>query len=125
VKRSLVAAGGALRRLPQRFPRELATELILTGELITADRAYELGAISRLTKPGEALAVAIELAETIAENGPLALIASKQILDQQDSWTLEEFWSNQDEITRRCSPRGRPGGRKAFAEKREAVWKGR
>src|SRR5262245_62562744 len=97
VKRGLVAAGGALRRLPQRFPRELAAELVLTGELITAERAHELGAISRLTEPGKALDAALELAETIGANGPLALVASKQILDLQDSWTMEEFWSNQDE----------------------------
>src|SRR5437588_5382235 len=80
VKRSLVAAGGALLRLPRVLPRTIAMELALTGDPIDAQRGYELGLVNRLTGPGEAVATALELAESIAVNGPLALAASKRIL---------------------------------------------
>ena len=77
VKRSLVAAGGALLRLPRALPRNVAMELALTGDPIDAERAYELGLVNRLADPGEALDAALELAETIAANGPLALAATQ------------------------------------------------
>src|SRR5438552_12103172 len=72
VKRSLVAAGGALLRLPRVLPRTVAFELALTGDPITAERAYELGLVNRLAEPGQALTAALTLAEQIAPNGPLA-----------------------------------------------------
>src|SRR5437660_9211863 len=58
VKRSLVAAGGALMRLPRVLPRNLAMELALTGEPIDAERGHELGLVNRLTDPGGALEAA-------------------------------------------------------------------
>lgn len=126
VKRGLVAAGGGLKRLPRRFPREIATELLLTGELITADQAFAYGAISRLVEPGETKATAIELARSIAANGPLALKASKQVLDAQDDWAIEEFWDKQDEITRPVfDSEDAKEGALAFKEKRDPEWKGR
>src|SRR5436190_6528733 len=66
VKRSLVAAGGALLRLPQRLPYGIAMELALTGDTITAERGYDLGLVNRLAERGEAVAAALELAGAIA-----------------------------------------------------------
>src|SRR6266540_4320258 len=54
VKRSLVAAGGALLRLPRRIPYHVAMELALTGDPITAERAAELGLVNRVADPGGA-----------------------------------------------------------------------
>jgi enoyl-CoA hydratase len=126
VKRGLVAAGGGLRRLPQRLPVGIAVELALTGDPITAERGFELGLINRLAKPGEALDAALELASRIAANGPLALTASKQILTQQRSWTDVEFWERQAAIADpvMASEDAREGAR-AFSEKRPPVWRGR
>src|SRR5207245_1614815 len=70
VKRSLVAAGGALLRLPRVLPRTIAMELALTGDFMPAERLYELGLVNRLAEPGEAVARAIELAETISVRDP-------------------------------------------------------
>jgi enoyl-CoA hydratase len=126
VKRSLVAAGGALLRLPQRMPYHLAMELALTGEPITAERAAEQGLVNRLAEPGEAVATARELAAEIAANGPLALIATKRILVEAPGWSDDEAWQRQAEISGPVfgSEDAREGAT-AFAEKRDPVWKGR
>jgi len=126
VKRSLVAAGGALLRLPRRMPYGLAMELALTGDPIDAERAQELGVINRLAEPGAAVDAALELAASIARNGPLAVAATKQVLEGQLSWSEEEFWTKQGEVTGPvfASADAREGAT-AFAEKRDPVWQGK
>ena len=125
-KRGLIAAGGALRRLPRRLPAGIAMELALTGDPILAERAYELGLVNRLADPGTVLDVALEMAATIAANGPLSLTASKAVLQQQWSWDDEEFFDRQAELADpvMTSQDAREGAR-AFAEKRAPQWQGR
>jgi enoyl-CoA hydratase len=126
VKRSLVAAGGALLRLPRAMPRNVAIELALTGEPIDAERGHALGLVNRLTDPGEALEVALALAETIAANGPLALAATKRIMVESPDWPDAEFFARQREITDPVfSSEDAREGATAFAERRDPVWKGR
>ena len=126
VKRSLIAAGGGLLRLPRVLPRTIAMELALTGEPIEAERAHELGLVNRLAEPGQALNTALELAGAIAGNGPLALAASKRILLESVDWPDAEFFQRQGEIAQPVmrSQDAREGAT-AFAEKREPEWKGR
>jgi enoyl-CoA hydratase len=126
VKRSLVAAGGGLLRLPRVLPRGIAMELALTGDPITAERGYELGLVNRLVEPGESLAAALELAGQIAPNAPLALAASKRILNESVDWTDADFWARQGEIVGPVmSSEDAREGATAFAEKRPPVWTGR
>ncbi len=126
VKRGLVAAAGALLRLPQRIPYAIAMELALTGDPIDAERAAELGLVNRVTEPGEAVAAALGLAGRIVANGPLALAASKRILVEAPGWPAGEAWARQAEIVGpvRGSEDAREGAR-AFAEKRAPAWRGR
>jgi enoyl-CoA hydratase len=126
VKRSLVAAAGALRRLPQRVPLGVAMEMALTGDPISAERAHALGLVNRVTEPGGAVDAALELAAAIRRNGPLALDATKEILLRQADWSEEEFWREQGEIAGPVmSSEDAREGATAFSEKRDPVWRGR
>jgi enoyl-CoA hydratase len=126
VKRSLIAAGGALLRLPRSLPHTIVMELALTGDPILAERAYELGLVNRLTEPGQAVTTALELAEAIGVNAPLALAATKRILVESVDWPQGEFFERQRAIADPvfASEDAREGSL-AFAERRAPVWQGR
>jgi enoyl-CoA hydratase len=126
VKRGLVAAAGGLIRLPKRIPYHLAMELALTGDPVTAERAAQLGIVNRLAEPGGALDDARELAAVVVRNAPLALQASKAVLQRAQEWTEEEAWAKQGEIAGPVfGSEDAQEGARAFAEKREPVWRAR
>jgi enoyl-CoA hydratase len=122
VKRGLVAAGGGTR-LPTRIPLQIALELGLTGEPISATRALELGLINRVVPAAEVMSTALGLAALITANGPLAVQATKRLM-------LEEVGADTAahvrEVTRHvfASADAREGAT-AFAEKRAPTWTGK
>ena len=125
-KRSLVAAGGALLRMPRRMPYHVVMELALTGDVLPAERFHYFGLVNRIAEPGTAVDTALELAATLAKNGPLALIATKQILQEQFDWSSAEMWEKQGAISGPVfASEDAKEGSSAFKEKRDPVWKGR
>jgi enoyl-CoA hydratase len=126
VKRSLVAAGGGLLRLPERIPAGIAMEYALTGESFGAEDAARWGLVNRVTEPGGALAGARVLAKQIAANGPLAVQVSKEVLVGARQWTATERWQRQRELSDPVLySEDAKEGALAFAEKRVPVWRGR
>lgn len=125
VKRGLVAGAGGLLRLPKVLPYQLAMQVALTGEPITAETAHRFGLVNLLTEPGSALDAARELAATVAANGPLALLASKQIVAQSVGYTSSDAFAAQRTLVDPVlASADALEGARAFAEKRSPVWKG-
>ncbi|MFB9688902.1 crotonase/enoyl-CoA hydratase family protein [Amycolatopsis plumensis] len=119
VKRGLIAAGGGVIRLPKRIPHHLAMEFLFTGEPVTGRRAGELGLVNRVTAPGDAAAVAVGLAEKLAENAPLALAAVKKIVRAADPAAAQR-----EEIKNLMQSKDVREGMTAFAERRAPKWTG-
>jgi enoyl-CoA hydratase/carnithine racemase len=126
VKRGLIAAGGGLVRLPKRLPMATAMELALTGDPITAARAYELGLVNRVVPAEKVLDEALALADRIIENAPLSVRYSRQLTIQGAEVSEAEAWSLTDEATRVVfSSEDAREGPLAFAQKRPPNWKSR
>jgi enoyl-CoA hydratase len=118
----LIAGSGGLLRLSRRIPTAIAMEYALTGARMPATVAYEWGLVNRLVAPGTALDAAIELAEQIGANAPLALQATKDLVGRATALNPVDV-ADQDAIleTLATSPDALEGVA-AFAEKRRPVW---
>jgi enoyl-CoA hydratase len=126
VKRGLIAAGGGVIRLPKRIPYHLAMELLLTGEPVDGRRAGELGLANRVTATGQAVARALELAERLADNAPLALAAVKRVARAADGAPdADAFAFQRKEMETLMTSADVREGMTAFAERRAAQWTGR
>jgi enoyl-CoA hydratase len=126
VTHGLVPPEGGIVRLPEHIPRNIALELLLTGDPLPAARAEQLGLVNHLTAPGEALDRAVELAARIARNAPLAVAAIKRAVNERTAFDDQEAFCEQDRIVAPVlASQDAKEGARAFAEKRPPHWQGR
>eukprot|EP00004_Rigifila_ramosa_P027348 TRINITY_DN8889_c0_g1_i1.p1 TRINITY_DN8889_c0_g1~~TRINITY_DN8889_c0_g1_i1.p1 ORF type:complete len:284 (+),score=71.73 TRINITY_DN8889_c0_g1_i1:43-852(+) len=126
VKRSLVAGAGGLFRLPRRMPAAIAMELCLTGDPISAERAAHFGLINKVVPENKALEEAMELAERICVNAPLAVRASRKVVVEGTYATDEVAWKITGEAFKYvATTEDYKEGPRAFIEKRPPKWTGK
>jgi enoyl-CoA hydratase len=115
----LYPLGGSAVRLPRQIPYTLAADLLLTGRHIRAAEALRIGLIGHVVPDGEALSKAMELAEAIAANGPVAVRAILRTIRETEGMHENEAFTLDAEIGMQVfASEDAKEGPKAFAEKR-------
>jgi enoyl-CoA hydratase len=124
VRWGIIPTGGTHIRLPRQIPWAVAMELLLTGQPIDARRAYEVGLVNRVVPGGELMDAALDLAERICKNGPLAVRTAKEIavraLGLEPGFVLEKSLG-----ARVLASEDAKEGPRAFVEKRPPRFTGR
>jgi enoyl-CoA hydratase len=125
-KRGLFAGGGTTVRLPRQVAFPAAMELLLTAEAFPAERALALGLLNEVVRVEDLADRALWWAARITANAPLAVQATKEsvlrglAVDQREAYKIESELAG-----RIFSSEDAKEGPRAFAEKRDPVWKGR
>ncbi len=126
VKVGFLATSGGLIRLPNIIPKKIAAEMCLTGQLISAQRAYEVGLVNYVVPADQVMEKAMELARTIAANAPISLKLTKEIFHIATQCSEEDA----QRFCNRCwdyieKTEDAVEGPRAFLEKRKPNWQGK
>jgi crotonobetainyl-CoA hydratase len=128
--RSGTVADAASIKLPKRIPYHVAMDLLLTGRWFDADEALRWGLLKEITTPADLLPKAWDLARLLASGPPLVYAAIKEVVREAEDMrfqdalnritkrqlvTVDRLYSSEDQLE----------GARAFAEKRDPVWKGK
>jgi enoyl-CoA hydratase len=126
VRRGLIPFAGSMARLPRQIPQAVAMHMLLTGEPLTATQALQWGLINRIVPLADLPDAAMEVAEGVARNGPLAVQAVKRTVIEASGVPLELAYRLEEHARERvlASEDAREGPR-AFMEKRSPVYTGR
>jgi enoyl-CoA hydratase len=125
VKWAIFPMTGSSVKLPRQLPYARAMELLLTGELMDAQEAYELGFLNRVVPRGQVMEEAERFARIIADNGPLAVSAIKKAVLQNIGLTTEEGLAREAEIAAPVfMTKDAQEGPRAFKEKRKPQYRG-
>jgi enoyl-CoA hydratase len=126
VKLGIIPGYGGTVRLPRIVGRGRALELILTGEMIPAQRAYEIGLVNRVVPAGEVRAAAEQLLDGILKNGPIALRFALEAVDRSLETGIDEGLGLEAHLFGLlASTEDMREGMGAFLEKREARFQAR
>ena len=124
VRWGIIPTGGSHIRLPRQIPWAVAMEMLLTGQPLSAQRAYDVGLVNRVVPAAKLMEEATVLAQTICKNGPLAVRTAKEIavraLNLEPGFVLEKALGQ-----RVIDSEDAREGPAAFAEKRPPRFRGR
>jgi enoyl-CoA hydratase/carnithine racemase len=116
--------GGGSWNLSQTLPRQLAAELMLLGERISAERLHALGSVNRLVESGTALTQALDLAERINARAPNAMQSIKELINDAPTQSLHvHLTQERDHFVKNLHHANAGVGISAFLNKEKPIYK--